>query len=223
MKLFTNSALALCLLIMIGCADSDTPSAETDALIANASSKVEANVSGMDCTGCSYGIESALAEVTGVTAAKANHATGEIEVALADDADAEAAKAEIEKVLGVLSNGKYTVNTIAVSTKADAEAEAAEEPATEEPADGEPASEEPAAEEQASADLEQTLFTVTGMSCQHCSSKVTKALAEVDGVESVYVCHKSGTATVTAAEGAHVCPVTVAKTIESTGFKAAQQ
>jgi len=37
-------------------------------------------------------------------------------------------------------------------------------------------------------------FSITGMTCGHCSMRVTKALEGVDGVDSADVSHENGTA-----------------------------
>lgn len=121
MKLLTTSALALCMLILVGCADSTTPGPEAN--IADATNKLEGSVEGMDCVSCSGAIVSAVEDIDGVTGCHADAKTGAVQVALADDADAEATKAEVEKVIAGLQDGKYTVTTFAVSTAA-AEGEA---------------------------------------------------------------------------------------------------
>lgn len=118
MKLFTTSALALCMLVLIGCAEGDATSPEAADKIANASNKVQANITGMDCTGCSSSVVAAVEAIDGVEAASADVASGDVTVALKDDADAEVAKAEVEKVIAELQDGKYTVKTIMVSTAA---------------------------------------------------------------------------------------------------------
>ena len=51
MKLLAT-ALALCLFVIVGCAEGNAPSPEAAATIAEATNKVEANVTGMDCLGC---------------------------------------------------------------------------------------------------------------------------------------------------------------------------
>jgi len=116
MKLLATSALALCLMVIIGCAEANAPAPDTT--ITDATNKVEANISGMDCSGCSGAVVAAVENIEGVSAAHADVKTGAVQVALTDKADAEVAKAEIEKVLAELQDGKYTVNTIAVSTAA---------------------------------------------------------------------------------------------------------
>ncbi|MEM6257135.1 MAG: copper ion binding protein [Planctomycetota bacterium] len=213
MKLLATPALALCLMVMIGCAEGNTPSADAAATIEAATNKVEANVSGMDCTGCSGSIEAAIAQIEGVTAATADVKTGDVKVALADDADSEAAKAEIEKVIAGLSDGKFTVENIIVST-----ATVEEDQGESQGSEGETEASETAEETQADAAGEGAVFTVAGMTCSACSDKVTKAVSEIEGVESVSVCHKSGKCSVVGAEGKKVCAMTVTKAIESTGF-----
>lgn len=37
-------------------------------------------------------------------------------------------------------------------------------------------------------------FSINGMTCGHCSMRVTKALESVDGVDSADVSHENGTA-----------------------------
>ncbi|MEM9348406.1 MAG: copper ion binding protein [Planctomycetota bacterium] len=210
MKLLATSALALCLMVMIGCAEGNTPSADAAATIEAATNKVEANVSGMDCTGCSGSIEAAIAQIDGVTAATADVKTGDVKVALADDADTDATKAEIEKVIAGLSDGKFTVENIEVSIAAVEEDQVESE--------GETEASETTEETQADAAGDGTVFVVSGMSCSACSDKVTKAVSEIEGVESVSVCHKSGKCSVVGADGKKVCAMTVTKAIESTGF-----
>jgi copper chaperone CopZ len=128
MKSLATTALAICLLVIIGCAEGTAPAPETTATIAEATNKVEANISGMDCSGCSSSVTTAVNGVEGVTACAVDLKTGDVSVALADDADVEAAKANIEAAIASLSDGKFTVNTIAVSTADDA-ADDAETPA----------------------------------------------------------------------------------------------
>ena len=114
MKTLATSAIALCLLVMIGCAEGNAPA--PDAAITDATNKVQANITGMDCSGCSSSVAAAVKEIEGVKDCYADVKTGDVTVALNDDADAEAAKVEVEKVIAGLSDGKYTVKTIAVST-----------------------------------------------------------------------------------------------------------
>lgn len=116
MKSLATTAIALCMLVLIGCAEGTAP--EPEAAITEAANQVQANVSGMDCSGCSSSIAAAVEGIEGVTACQADAKTGDVQVALADNADAEATKAEIETVIAGLSDGKFTVNTIAVSTTA---------------------------------------------------------------------------------------------------------
>ncbi|MGB0767488.1 MAG: heavy-metal-associated domain-containing protein [Phycisphaeraceae bacterium] len=136
MKTLALAALSLCLFVAVGCAEGNAPSPETQAVVTEAKNKVSANVSGMDCTGCSSSIASAVEGVDGVTACVVDLKTGDVNVALADDADAEAAKIDIESAITALSDGKFTVNTIAVSTaETDADADDASNDKADAPAD----------------------------------------------------------------------------------------
>lgn len=117
MKLLATSALALCLLVTVGCADSSAPTTDTAAAIENASNKVQANISGMDCTGCSGSVTAAVTGIDGVTACYVDLASGDVSVALADDADAEMKMDEIKTAITELSDGKFTVNTITAGTE----------------------------------------------------------------------------------------------------------
>ena len=114
MKLLTTTVLALCMLIVVGCAEGNAPSPDAAATISNATNKVQANISGMDCSGCSSSVVAALEAIQGVTAASADVASGDVKVALADDADVDAAKMEISKVISELQDGKYAVKTMAI-------------------------------------------------------------------------------------------------------------
>ncbi|MFK7788960.1 MAG: heavy-metal-associated domain-containing protein [Phycisphaeraceae bacterium] len=116
MKTLATTALALCLLVFIGCAEGNAPSPDTEAAITNATNKVEANVTGMDCSGCSSSIASAVEGIDDVTACKVDLKTGDVSVALTDDADGSAKLLEVEKVIQGLSDGKFTVNTITLTT-----------------------------------------------------------------------------------------------------------
>lgn len=110
----TLAALALAgSLALVGCSESGNTA---DTAIANASYRVEANVSGMDCAGCTSQVCAAAEEVAGVTGATADLETGKITIALEEGADADAAKAEIEKIITGLRNGKYTVGGIEAIT-----------------------------------------------------------------------------------------------------------
>lgn len=60
-------------------------------------------------------------------------------------------------------------------------------------------------------------ITVKGMSCNHCSMSVTKALEALPGVSAVKVDLLSGKAEFTAAEP--LDPALVKKTIEKIGFE----
>lgn len=199
MKTLATSALALCLLVLIGCAEGNAPSPDALATFENANNKVEANVTGMDCTGCSGSIESAVADIDGVEAVMVDLASGDVKVALSDDAEAQAKMLEIEKTIQALSDGKFKVETITVSTEAEAETKPVEEPSTEEPASDEPASEEQASAEDTS--FEFTSYKVTGMDCAGCSKDVVFAVEDIEGVSKCEACHKSGTVKVAFKDG----------------------
>ena len=246
MKLLATSALALCLMVLIGCAEGTTTSPETSSAIADATNKVEANISGMDCTGCSGAVVAAVEGIEGVTAAQADVKTGAVQVALTEDVDVEAAKAQIEKVLAELQDGKYTVNTIAVSTAATEDDHGHEHAEGDDHdhahADGDKKccgkckgekkegeccgkckeekkdATEATEEPQADAASEGTVvFTVAGLNDAETSEKITKAVTAVEGVEGVSVCLKSGKCTVVAADGKKICSTSVTKAIEATG------
>jgi Cu+-exporting ATPase len=114
MKTLVTSAIALCLLVLVGCAEGNAPA--PDATITDATNKVEANITGMDCTGCSSSVAAAVKGIDGVKDCYADVKSGNVTVALADDADAEAKMLEVEKVIAGLSDGKYAIKTITVST-----------------------------------------------------------------------------------------------------------
>lgn len=62
-------------------------------------------------------------------------------------------------------------------------------------------------------------FDVDGMACGACSTKVSKALAKVSGVQSQEVCHESNNATV-AFDPNQTSEQQLVAAIDSTGFKA---
>lgn len=184
MKLLLAPALALCLAV-IGCAE--TGPSEPSAEITAATNKVEATVEGMDCSGCTGEVCAAVEQIAGVTGAHADLKTGKVSVALADDADAEAAKAEVEKVIAGLSDGKYTVNTInAISPNQDAE-----------PADAEGDTDtEPVSRIDESTVYTVASYKVDGIHCAGCSGEIESAVEQVAGVNSVKADHKTGTVVV---------------------------
>lgn len=199
MKLLTTSALALFMFVLVGCADGNAPSPETDAVIANATNKVEANIEGMDCSGCSGAVVAAVEAIDGVEAASADVASGDVKVALSDDVDTDAKLLEIESVLAGLQDGKYTVKTITATYPANGEADLSEELNSNEPATEEPADEEPASDEQANASDEVFVtasYKVTGMDCSGCSSSIVEAVKAVDGVQKVEADHTTGAVSV---------------------------
>ena len=58
---------------------------------------------------------------------------------------------------------------------------------------------------------------ISGMSCEHCAMRVTKALSGIPGVKEVKVDLKSGTATFEKPEG--VTLEDVARVIEEAGYR----
>lgn len=192
MKTLLTSALALCLLIAVGCAEGNAPDPAASAVIENATNKVEANIEGMDCSGCSSSVVAAVEAIEGVEAASADVASGDVKVALAEGADTDAKLLEIESVLQGLQEGKYTVKTITASYPANGEAEVSKEPVKEQPATEEPAAEEQAGSEQAEEVFVFTSYKVTGMDCTGCSSQIASAVKAVDGVHKVEVDHTTG-------------------------------
>lgn len=145
MKTLAALAMTACF-TLIGCAESSSPESQsqtqdqTEVDIAAATNKVEADIDGMTCGGCSYQVTTAVKEVPGVTACTADPATGAVKVALDDAADAEATKAEVEKVIAGLSDGKYTIKSITtVVAEPDAEQPAESAPTDEGATDADPA------------------------------------------------------------------------------------
>ncbi len=65
----------------------------------------------------------------------------------------------------------------------------------------------------------QVAFSVEGMSCGDCSSKLTKALKEVDGVTAAAVDYQTGEALV-AFDSAKVDAAALLKIIEKSGYAA---
>jgi copper chaperone CopZ len=199
MKLLATSALTLCLLIAVGCAEGNAPDPSAESVIANATNKVEANIEGMDCSGCSSAVVAAVKGVDGVEAASADVASGDVKVALKEDVDATEKLLEIESVLQELQEGKYTVKSITASHPADSEGTPTEEPATEEPAE-----EEPAEEEQASVETAEYFiasYAVKGMDCSGCSTEVAFAVEDIEGVSKAKADHKTGQVMVSYEEG----------------------
>lgn len=193
MKLLATSALTLFLLIAVGCAEGNAPSSETKTILANATNKVEANIEGMDCSGCSSSVVAAVEAIDGVEAASADVASGDVKVALADDADTDAKLLEIEAVLQDLQEGKYTLKSI--SAWHNPENSEVTKPAP--PASEEPAAEEATGDEQAGTEPVEEVFIfasykVTGMDCSGCSSQIAKAVEQIDGVKQAEADHVTG-------------------------------
>ena len=186
MKLLATTALTLCLILLVGCADDNAPSTETSATIANANNKVEANITGMTCSGCSGEVVAAVEDIDGVKAASADFETGDVKVALEDTADTDAKLKEIKSVLAGLSDGKYKVKTITATPPADSEPSPTQQPDNQ----------KSAADEQAGSEATQasayTSYNVTGMHCDACSSQITEAVKVVKGVKQVNADYKTG-------------------------------
>ena len=186
MKHTATLLLAACL-TFVGCSDTSSPTTT----VLSATNKIEMNISGMDCTGCSSSICSAVEQVAGVTGAIADVKTGDVTIALEDRVDASEAKIEISKVILGLSDGKYKVNTITIEGGPNIEPTPAL-PAT--PNDT-PTEESPADQEQVSSASEVQVvasYKVTGMDCSGCSSQIVAAVKAVDGVQKVEADHMTG-------------------------------
>lgn len=63
------------------------------------------------------------------------------------------------------------------------------------------------------------VVTIEGMTCVKCAKAVEKAIAAIDGVESVKVCDKSGKALVTMKEGKTLDKTAVETALKETEFK----
>lgn len=114
MKTLLALAASLCLgltVSLVGC--SDTTTNQPEPMILTANNMVEAEISGMDCGGCVYAVSTAVKQIDGVSACRVDLKTGKVSVALEDNVDADAAAAEIQTAIAGLSDGKFTVNSIA--------------------------------------------------------------------------------------------------------------
>jgi copper chaperone CopZ len=191
MKTLLTAALTLSMLFAVGCADGNAPSPETNAVMANATNKVAANIEGMDCSGCSSSVVAAVEAIDGVMAATADVATGDVEVALEDNADTDAKLEEIQTVLVGLQEGKYTVKTISASG-AQKDKTADEPKPAEEPAQDEPAGDKQAVTEPVEEAFVFTSYKVTGMDCSGCSGEIESAVKQVPGVVKVKADHMTG-------------------------------
>ncbi|MFJ2651614.1 heavy-metal-associated domain-containing protein [Streptomyces sp. NPDC087420] len=69
----------------------------------------------------------------------------------------------------------------------------------------------------AAADSFSTVYTVTGMTCDHCKSSVAKAVGGIDGVLSVEVDVKAGRVAVTTS--AEPDDATFTKVIDDAGYE----
>ena len=63
------------------------------------------------------------------------------------------------------------------------------------------------------------IFTVTGMSCDHCVRAVTEEVAKLPGAQDVVVDLTSGSLTVASAEG--LDPAKVAAAVDEAGYEVA--
>ena len=198
MKLFAATALCLSL-ALAGCGESTSTSGDATLQdIASAPNRVEANISGMDCTGCSGSVCNMAEGIAGVTGAHADPGTGEVILALSEDADHDAVVAAFEEQVVAMSGGeKYTVNTINTVTAE----EATEEPAEEEAAPAEEAVEEAAEEAADAGDAAEgeVVFTgtrvqanISGMDCSGCSGSVVATCQQIQGVANATADHESG-------------------------------
>lgn len=194
MKTLLTSALTVCLLLAVGCAEGNAPDPAADAVIANAANKVQANIEGMDCSGCESAVVAAVTAIDGVEAASADAATGDVAVALADDADKAAKLIEIEAVLQELQEGKYTVKSITATPTSEGQDTPNEEPVGDEPADEEQAGIE-------TTDLFVAAYAVKGMDCSGCSKEIDFAVEDIEGVKQAKADHKTGTVIVAYEEG----------------------
>ncbi|MBW0099804.1 heavy-metal-associated domain-containing protein [Pseudonocardia sp. KRD-184] len=67
--------------------------------------------------------------------------------------------------------------------------------------------------------MNQSTYTVTGMTCDHCVASVTEEIGEIDGVQDVVVDLASGAVTVTSTEPLDDERVRAA--VEEAGYKLA--
>lgn len=65
--------------------------------------------------------------------------------------------------------------------------------------------------------MAESTYTVSGMTCDHCTRSVTEELAELDGVEKVAVDLPTGAVTVTSAEPLPEAAVRAA--VEEAGYQ----
>ncbi|WP_030740949.1 heavy-metal-associated domain-containing protein [Streptomyces sp. NRRL S-31] len=70
---------------------------------------------------------------------------------------------------------------------------------------------------EAAADGAKAVYAVTGMTCSHCESAVTKAVSGVEGVLSVDVDVKTGRVTVVAEQGPD--DALIAKAVDDAGYE----
>jgi copper chaperone len=67
---------------------------------------------------------------------------------------------------------------------------------------------------------ETRVYTVTGMTCDHCEAAVRSELAELVEIESVSVSAESGSLTVDVAEGIDLPDQTIVNAVDEAGYSA---
>ncbi|MGI9002455.1 MAG: heavy-metal-associated domain-containing protein [Pseudonocardia sp.] len=65
--------------------------------------------------------------------------------------------------------------------------------------------------------MSQSVYTVTGMTCEHCVASVTEEVSEIDGVTEVAVDLPTGAVTVTSSEPVDAADVRAA--VEEAGYR----
>lgn len=68
--------------------------------------------------------------------------------------------------------------------------------------------------------MENTAYTVTGMSCAHCENAVREELTALEDVDSVTVSAADGQLTVHPAPGAHIQPDAIIAAVAEAGYTA---
>lgn len=214
MKTMTASALALCLVFLaIGCGEAKTQGPAADIL--SADNKVEATVTGMDCSACSSALCTAIEKIDGVEKAHADVKSGKVIVALKEGTDAKATEQLVSDAIIAVDKDKYTVTELTSTTKGKATAPAGDEAkacladCTKDcckKADGDeqvkacPADCTKPCCQKVESDA-QVQATVTGMHCSACSSELCLAIEKVQGVQKAHADAKTGKVTVALKEG----------------------
>lgn len=67
--------------------------------------------------------------------------------------------------------------------------------------------------------MDETTYTVTGMTCDHCVASVTEEISEIDGVTAVAVDLPTGAVTV--ASDTEVDPAEIRTAVEEAGYRLA--